>query len=864
MNKKSGLLLVSVVCLVAVVYSLYPISQSETTSDYTNTGDEVVDFVKRNIFPHVNYAPSAIEKYSALNKDAIAFFMNLKAGAELIEINRPLEAWKKWNTCLNHPYFDNYTAETYFIIGTSLGERDGFTSYILLQKALEISRSQQNGNKLLEYSCLNAIVHLLVSQVEDDGEFQELDVKAQQYSHEAHRLLTDSASQITERNASSSIYRIAAESLFWLGEDSLADIYINRLTGQNQFYSHPELTDAYAEMLYGVKAYIDGQMEKSENPLKKAIEEIGESASYLNYDLELPYAYLGAVYVKQKKYLEAIDFMERSIKTLQREHYSSVEEPLKLIPPEQMNGKNSTYKLVLCYLRLQYFNKMAIINDPASVELEQVLELTQYTNQLIKSWFLKAADEETLLRATKLIKKSNSNAIDLLWDYQDRFDDVVSRVYLLKTEASSFYLNYLMELRKNKEKSDAFDKISDLTLELANAQQRNDYLKTENVRKRLALLKYKAELWDKKSEELKQLVYNDVTPDITNSDQAVVKYFMSFTDLYVTYYTDSHKGWKRLEKINYHEQIQHLKRAIKSQSVTDDDLQRFYDLLIKPVEKELEGVEQLTILSDERLEGIPFELLKNEEGQFLINQYAINYSYSSKVSEVKSLPQTNNFLALAPGFTEDNNYSSQSLTRDVIEDYSFITRNPERGVSLAPIPYSTDEVQEIGLLFNERSLNNHIYTAKKATKENLAKNLSNPGIVHIATHGISRDKFNSGLFFTKNDDDNGFLSLQELYNLEIKADLVVLSACKSGTGKVFEGEGVMALPRGFIYAGASNVIGSLWKVHDQKTKTLMISFYKHLLGKEVTYAEALRLAKLDCIEKGFLPIDWAGFVLIGN
>lgn len=864
MNKKSGFLLFCIVCLIAVVYSVFSIFQSEATTDYTNKGDEVVDFVKRSVFTNVNYAPSAMEKYSALNKGAIVFFMNLKEGAELIEENRPLEAWRKWNTCLNHPEFENFIAETCFVIGTSLGERDGFTSFILLQKALEVSRSQQGGGKSLEYSCLNAIVHLLVSQVEDDGEFQDLDIKAQQYSHEAHLLLTDPASQITERNASSSIYRIAAESLLWLGKDSLADTYINRLTGQKQFYNHPELTEAYAEMLYGVKAYIHGQMEESEVHFKNAIDEIGESASYLNYDLELPYAYLGAVYVKQKKYLKAIDFMERSIKTLQSEHYSSVEEPLKLIPPDLMNGKNSTYNLVLCYLRLQYFNKMAIINDPASVELEKVLELTQYTNQLIKSWFLKAADEETLLRATKLIKKSNSNAIDLLWDYQDRFDDVVDRVYLLKTEASSFYLNYLMELRKNKGKSDAFDIISNLTLELTNAQQRNDYLKTGNVRKRLALLKYKAELWDKKSDELKQLVYNDVIPDIAECDQAVVKYFMSFTDLYVTYYTESHKGWKRLETINYHEKILQLKRGIKSQSVSNAELQRFYDLLIKPVEKELEGVERLTILSDERLEGIPFELLKNEEGQFLINQYAINYSYSSKVSKVNSLPQTNNFLAVAPGFTEENSYSSQSLTRDVIEDYSFITRNSERGVSLAPIPFSTDEVQEIGQLFNERSLNNHIYTAKKATKENLAKNLSNPGIVHIATHGISRDKFNSGLFFSKNEEDNGFLSLQELYNFEIKADLVVLSACKSGTGKVFEGEGVMALPRGFIYAGASNVIGSLWKVHDQKTKTLMISFYKHLLEKEVTYAEALRLAKLDCIEKGFLPIDWAGFVLIGN
>ncbi len=96
-----------------------------------------------------------------------------------------------------------------------------------------------------------------------------------------------------------------------------------------------------------------------------------------------------------------------------------------------------------------------------------------------------------------------------------------------------------------------------------------------------------------------------------------------------------------------------------------------------------------------------------------------------------------------------------------------------------------------------------------------------------------------------------------------KANLVVLSACNSGVGALAEGEGVLSLPRGFIYAGVPNVMASLWKIHDKKTKDLMVSFYEHLVAGE-SYPRALQLAKLDCIKKGFLPVDRAGFIFIGT
>ena len=120
------------------------------------------------------------------------------------------------------------------------------------------------------------------------------------------------------------------------------------------------------------------------------------------------------------------------------------------------------------------------------------------------------------------------------------------------------------------------------------------------------------------------------------------------------------------------------------------------------------------------------------------------------------------------------------------------------------------------------------------------------------------------------------LFLNEVYNLELNADLVTLSACESGIGKSVKGEGLLSLSRGFLYAGAKNLVVSLWKADDQATSELMLAFYQELL-KGKSKAEALREAKLQLLEhewqKGEArhlgteyadPSCWASFILVGK
>lgn len=105
----------------------------------------------------------------------------------------------------------------------------------------------------------------------------------------------------------------------------------------------------------------------------------------------------------------------------------------------------------------------------------------------------------------------------------------------------------------------------------------------------------------------------------------------------------------------------------------------------------------------------------------------------------------------------------------------------------------------------------------------------------------------------------------EIYNLNLNADLVVLSACETGMGKLIQGEGLMAMTRGFLCAGAPNIIFSLWKVTDKYSKDLMVEFYGNIINKG-NYDTSLRNAKLRLIENEItaFPFYWGGFLLIGK
>ena len=187
------------------------------------------------------------------------------------------------------------------------------------------------------------------------------------------------------------------------------------------------------------------------------------------------------------------------------------------------------------------------------------------------------------------------------------------------------------------------------------------------------------------------------------------------------------------------------------------------------------------------------------------------------------------------------------------------------------LKFTRQESQIIQALFPANSRTESLdFAASRATATN--PNLSQYKIIHFATHGFANSAHPelSGIVMSLVDEKgnplNGFLRITDIFNLKLAADLVVLSACQTGLGQNIQGEGLVGLTRGFMYAGAQRVVVSLWTVDDEGTATLMSSFYQGMLQKGLTPAAALRAAQLEMWkqEKWKSPYYWAAFTLQGE
>ncbi|MBE0653616.1 MAG: CHAT domain-containing protein [Bacteroidales bacterium] len=296
---------------------------------------------------------------------------------------------------------------------------------------------------------------------------------------------------------------------------------------------------------------------------------------------------------------------------------------------------------------------------------------------------------------------------------------------------------------------------------------------------------------------------------------------------------------------------------------------QLYKILIQPVEGLIEG-RNIILIPDGEISYVSFDALLKEPVDaglmnyyrlpFLIYDHGFSNSFSATLHFTDPVNKRNprkNILAFAPSYSNinlQNVYSGFELLRQ--NDFEKLIR----------IPGVKEEVKRISSFMDA-----DVYQDFAATESNFRENAANYKVLHLAMHTILDDKnpLYSKLAFTQLIDslNDGFLHTYEIYNMQLNAELAVLSSCNSGFGSLQEGEGIQSLARGFAYAGCPSILMTLWEVADNSTVELMEKFY-HYLNMGYSKSESLHLSKIDFLSGADQlksnPFFWSSFVLVGD
>jgi CHAT domain-containing protein len=316
------------------------------------------------------------------------------------------------------------------------------------------------------------------------------------------------------------------------------------------------------------------------------------------------------------------------------------------------------------------------------------------------------------------------------------------------------------------------------------------------------------------------------------------------------------------------------------------------EMVLVPVAAELNR-RTVIVVADGALNYIPFQMLPTSlevNDPLVANIEVINAPSASILGQLRAAStQRQSPTKVLAAFGDPvfaSNYAQRKEASNGKYFASAQAQEAERGRhalrDIEPSGDSFDPSALEPLFFSRRELSNlrdiagpnsFVATGFEATREKLSQaDLTGYAILHFATHGIldPKNPENSGLFLSMVDREgkaqNGFVGLQDIYRLHAPVDLVVLSACRTGLGKDVRGEGLIGLTRGFMYAGASSVIASLWKVDDEATAELMKRFYSNVLQKGMTPAAALRASQNSVRQEPQWrsPYFWAAFTLQGE
>ncbi|MFK7981887.1 MAG: CHAT domain-containing protein [Saprospiraceae bacterium] len=666
---------------------------------------------------------------------------------------------------------------------------------------------------------------------------------------------------------------------------------------------HPEVADVYralAEFYYDINEF-SSALEVAQ----KAINIYKQSDNQAHSDLARSYLSLGQNYLRQNALDSALLYFNKGIARLIPDFET---EDIYAIPAL---NKNIFAKLVLIEL-LRF--KVETIWEKYKIEktdfylsnaLKNIDLATQYID-LLRLGLQREGSKLELNNLSQVIynygvqlnvlaakKETLANYIEKAFNFSER-----NRVSLLLESINLSQAKHFSKIPTELLEKERQNKLNIAYYEKVIYEER---LKEENEDKT------KIDLWQQKLFDLKQvkdslshlfqsshsdyyaLTQNQkivsiesIQSNFLGEKNAFLEYFISDSTIYAFVIQKEKYSIIEIPKASlFTEKIKALQKGVYTYHIGESRSSKLYkryadtlveaafylhQQLIAPIKAEVNLPNELIIVPDGVLGYIPFELLisnlPNDNTLFhnhayLLKEHQISYAYSATLLEEmlqrRHKAKKNNFLAFAPSFRKSELIASNIQNINKIR------------TGLSSLHYNIPEVKAI-----QQLLGGKIYINENATEANFLKEAPNYNIIHLSTHGKANDKIGDYAYLAfseiKDTIENEFLYNRDLYNLQLNADMVVLSACETGVGELQKGEGIISLARGFSYAGAKSIITTLWSVNDAKTKVLMENFYGYIKAGR-TKDDALRQAKIDLMENNpdaAHPFYWAAFVPIGD
>lgn len=334
---------------------------------------------------------------------------------------------------------------------------------------------------------------------------------------------------------------------------------------------------------------------------------------------------------------------------------------------------------------------------------------------------------------------------------------------------------------------------------------------------------------------------------VLGKDSALVEYHVSSREIVIWTITDTALRVSRvpISRDRLSGLVTDYLTKMEAVRPIDTEARSLFKELVEPaLGKELEGKRFVGIAPHGVLHYVPFAALKSGD-DYLIDRYALFYVPSAAI-----LP----FTAGTPSILGDAKDKAKVLA----------IGNPDLGDPSFALPYAELEVAELELDFDEID----VLTRERATERWVASNIGNYHVIHFACHG-EFDPVNplfSSLRLAReqgaDDSKNGALTAHDIFGLPLKAELVTLSACRTGLGRIEAGDELIGLNRAFLYAGTRSIMSTLWRVHDGSTAVLVKHFYRNYTQE--AKADALRRSMRQVREYYPHPAYWAAFALTGE